>query len=314
MKKNIVLFSCCFIYLFCSCRYDIDDNLEISQPIITPPESPLDKDDQFVATDGAVYFTGMENCTGGSYSANSNNLLENLQLASNMPASFDLSMYLPPIGNQGKQGSCTSWATTYYMKSMQERIQSGAPYSAATIMSPAYTYNQITQGNCKGTSFENTLEILKDKGAPPLSVFPYVDISCIVQPSSAQNILAAPNKISRYKYLSGVKMVLEMKTLLMLKSPILISVFLTSKFAIKDQYGLTAYRPHAISPNQKGLCHAMLVVGYSDQYEAFKVVNSWGADWGDRGFLWIDYSAFGQIYDLSNSFKVINQAIVVYDL
>jgi C1A family cysteine protease len=35
--------------------------------------------------------------------------------------------------------------------------------------------------------------------------------------------------------------------------------------------------------------HAMLVVGYSDAYERFIVRNSWGADWGKRGYCFFPY-------------------------
>ena len=40
--------------------------------------------------------------------------------------------------------------------------------------------------------------------------------------------------------------------------------------------------------------HAMCVVGY-DNYKyggSFRVVNSWGKDYGDNGFLWIRYNDF----------------------
>jgi len=40
--------------------------------------------------------------------------------------------------------------------------------------------------------------------------------------------------------------------------------------------------------------HAMVVVGYSDYIMggAFKIANSWGTQWGDNGFVWIDYNSF----------------------
>jgi hypothetical protein len=38
--------------------------------------------------------------------------------------------------------------------------------------------------------------------------------------------------------------------------------------------------------------HAMTVVGYDDARQAFRLVNSWGKQWGDRGFAWISYEAF----------------------
>jgi hypothetical protein len=38
----------------------------------------------------------------------------------------------------------------------------------------------------------------------------------------------------------------------------------------------------------------MCVIGYDDNLEggAFQIMNSWGEDWGDRGFAWIPYADF----------------------
>lgn len=38
--------------------------------------------------------------------------------------------------------------------------------------------------------------------------------------------------------------------------------------------------------------HAMLVVGYDEDLQAFEVMNSFGAEWGDGGYIWIDYDFF----------------------
>lgn len=304
MNKIFKIIICCMILITYSCKDDYDDNLYSE-------ELP---DDQFISDNGTVFFTGNLNCNSGIYSVGNTNIVTGLSIPNNLPESFDLSGYLPPIGNQGRQGSCVSWATTYYLKSFQERIESGIEYNPNRIMSPSYTYNQITQGTCIGTSFESTLDILKEKGAISISEFPYFDYTCNAQPTTLQNSLAAPNKISDYKYLSGINMVPEMKTLIYNQKPILISVFLTKEFGKIDSLGLCAYREHTVDPNKKGGCHAMLVVGYSDLYNAFKVVNSWGELWGDDGFIWIDYKAFDNVLDPNYGFKVINQAIIVNDL
>ena len=44
------------------------------------------------------------------------------------------------------------------------------------------------------------------------------------------------------------------------------------------------------NPHSSG--HAMILVGYDDCRQAFRVRNSWDSDWGDEGSIWIDYNYF----------------------
>lgn len=301
MKKKYYLILI-IIFLCNSCGYDKDDRIP-----------RVDDGSVFVSEDGEVYATGMTCLGTGDYVFDSANVLQNLVIPPTLPNSFDLSGFLPPIGNQGTQPSCVSWAVTYYMKSLQERINATLPYDEVTIMSPAYTYNQISMGNCTGTSIEQTLDVLKNSGACSFADFLYNESNCSLQPSTSINQLAETNKISDYKYLSGNNMVSEMKALLTQQTPIIIGAYLTKKFGKVDSFGVHAYREHAVEYGT-GACHAMLVVGYSDAYNAFKVVNSWGSGWGDGGFVWIDYKAFDNVSVSGASFRVINQAIIAYDL
>jgi len=48
----------------------------------------------------------------------------------------------------------------------------------------------------------------------------------------------------------------------------------------------------------------MCVVGYNDQKSAYKIFNSWGTEWGDSGYGWIEYKTFRSI---------VNEAFVAYD-
>jgi len=56
--------------------------------------------------------------------------------------------------------------------------------------------------------------------------------------------------------------------------------------------------------SQASLSHALLVVGYDESRNAFKVINSWGVNWGNEGYLWIDYEVFK---------KIVIEAFVVED-
>lgn len=309
--KNLVILTI-ISYLFISCSDDLDDNIDTNQQV---PENYESTETTFTSQEAIEYFTGCSECFGdGEYNIDENNALEDLIIPNDLPEEFDLSSLLPPIGDQGRQGSCTSWAITYYLKSYQEHLESGLPYTDDNLMSPAYTYNQISQGICEGTGLQNTLEILKEKGAVSLQSFPYLDWSCNIQPTETQDVVAESNKIEDYKYLTGENMVLEMKTLINEQTPIIISAFLDAEFGTLDETGITAYREHDIDFSVEGGCHAMLVVGYSDEFNAFKVVNSWGENWGDDGFIWFDYAAFDNVTDTSAGFRVIHTAMIAYDL
>ena len=293
--KNSKLHLWLIIIVLVSCEFE---------PIGLPLENP---------DDGSELATGVTCIGNGDYGIDMDNILVDFNIPEDLPNDFDLSSFLPPIRSQEEQGSCVSWAISYYMKSMQEKIQYGAAFTTANITSPAYTYNQITQGNCTGTLLVETLNLLKNKGVCSWSSFPYTATNCDVQPTPNQDEQALQNRISDYKSLSGENMVNEMKGLIHTQTPIIIAAYLSSEFGKVDDFGLTAYRAHAVN---YGLdrCHAMLVVGYSDNYNAFKVVNSWGKNWGDNGFVWIDYEAFENVSDLTADFRVINQAYVAYGM
>jgi hypothetical protein len=41
--------------------------------------------------------------------------------------------------------------------------------------------------------------------------------------------------------------------------------------------------------NDQGLGHQVQIIGWSDSYNAWRIKNSWGTDWGESGFMWIEY-------------------------
>ena len=269
----------------------------------------------FVDEEGNVYFTGLEDthCYGFSPGQPGGDMtLNDYEIPEDLPEAFDLSEYLPPVRSQGQQGSCSAWATSYYMKYLQENIEHGSD-STVPVLSPAYTYNQITMGDCQGTSIAAHLNILKEQGVSTWSAMPYNELYCDVQPDAEAQEEAPNSKIADYKILSGINMVNEMKALLNDQIPVIISVGLDPEFGKIDALGLTAYREHPMTSEDVTGSHAMLVVGYNDANDAFKVVNSWGTDWGDNGFIWIDYEAFDNVLTPDYTFKVICSARVAFD-
>lgn len=301
LKYYYILVGCVLL----SCNSDPDDTSE------TSPSNVVITDTTFTDASDTTFFMGSNDCSSdGSYYFDATKTYDIDLTTEPLPPSLDLSTLLPAVGNQGNQGSCTSWAVTYYLKSFQEHLLNSEDYNDSNTMSPAYTYNQLTQGNCEGTAISATFDILKEQGSCALNLLPYNANTCSNQPTSAMRDAAMAYKISDYFYLTDEALVHQMKTLITQHTPIVIASWLSSAFGLKDNLGLTAYRPHNVDYNEQGGCHAMLVVGYNDDYNAFKVVNSWGEDWGDEGFLWIDYEAFENVSNPDAGFRVISEALI----
>ncbi len=56
-------------------------------------------------------------------------------------------------------------------------------------------------------------------------------------------------------------------------------------------YGGGVYRPVTEDPEEIVGYHALLLVGWDDQQQAWLARNSWGSNWGNDGYLWLGYGA-----------------------
>ena len=99
------------------------------------------------------------------------------------------SIYFPPIGNQGAEGSCASWAIGYYVKTFQEAKEHDWNLSGATfggswpgypsssyqdkIMSPDFLYHQINDGVNSGTYQRDNIFLAQEIGICTWEKMPY---------------------------------------------------------------------------------------------------------------------------------------------
>ena len=206
-----------------------------------------------------------------------------------LPAKVDLSAHLPSPGDQGDQGSCTGWSTAYAYKSFHEYVErSWSLASDSHLFSPAYIYNQINGGVDEGAYIPDALELMKTKGCATLSSMPYNDNNYTRQPSSS-----AHNEAKKYKAKSYMSVdfnnLYQMKSILAGNNCIVVGLDVYENFDTYSGGILKSIRGYNLGG------HAILVVGYNDSKKAFKLINSWGTYWGEKGYIWIDYDTFKQI-------------------
>lgn len=223
-----------------------------------------------------------------------------------LPTSVSLEAYCPTAGDQGELGTCVGFATAYSLRTiLYVKARREAGYTAdpnAHIFSPSFVYEQIKSSDdviCKkGSYIADALELLQYAGVATLKTLPYQCGATIS--NEALNEGAAFKILSCQKLFSSEELDLSYKILLTKKAlsegnPCLLG-FKTAKSFKGKVTDVWKQQPNDAEPTSINIGHAMCVVGYNDNKYggAFRVLNSWGTGWGDKGFIWIPYSDFAK--------------------
>jgi hypothetical protein len=215
------------------------------------------------------------------------------------------------IGDQGQTATCTGWAASYYYKTYQEWLEHGWDLEDGGpdydyIFSPSFVYNQITNTtdwNCdEGAQIGDAIALIVEQGDLPWSEFPWVPYpyDCGTQPSSAEKDAAEEyDGISYGAFFIDVGPpygpeldhdLTPLKQWLANDDPFVLGFPIYSEFDYYDCYEVVT--PPAYPGSYRGL-HAVAVVGYDNNWAGvggFKIVNSYGDDWGCYGYAWLSYS------------------------
>jgi hypothetical protein len=205
------------------------------------------------------------------------------------PASTEVSLDMPPVGNQGSEGSCVAFAVGYAARSVDWYYRTGATtYSySANVFSPEHLYNQVKFWDCySGSAMQPALDYIMQNGIITWQSMPYVAGDCSLQPTATQIQEAANYKINGYHkiYTADKAMI---KQMIAEKKAVIISIagdnsFMQAKAGfVWKQYSGSGY-----------INHCVVICGYDDAKNAWKIMNSWSTNWGDAGFSWIDYDFF----------------------
>ena len=237
------------------------------------------------------------------------NIADGVRLASDsasLRSSFDLSSSpaFPIVGDQGSQGSCTAWAATYYAYGYMEAVDNGwndaHEGNPIHLLSPAWTYNMVNGGVDGGSRSTENMRVICDWGVPTMREMPYDDYYYALWGPPAAFREAPLHRAYDYYYLSygGQATVDAVKTLISGGTP---ATFAIDSSELAAAFSDGNYIVSSAEYASSTINHAQTIVGYDDGISddgdigAFRVVNSWGASWGDHGYYWLTYNAFKEI-------------------
>jgi C1A family cysteine protease len=208
--------------------------------------------------------------------------------------SVDLSSWCSPIEDQSNIGSCTAQAGVGLLE-YYERRAFGHHLDASRLFLYKVTRKLLHWTGDTGAWLRTTMKAMVLFGIPPEEYYPY-DISKYDEEPSAFCYSYAQNYQSIKYYRLDRVTVSSTHLLNRLKS------FLAAGYPA--MFGFTVYNfgndngeiefpgPH----NAVLGGHAVVAVGYDDNRKigkdkgAVKIRNSWGTDWGEKGYGWLPYS------------------------
>ena len=186
-----------------------------------------------------------------------------------------------PVKNQGGCGSCWAFAAMGIVES-QYLIRAGSELD----LSEQWLVSCTQAGSCNGGWYGAAMDYLITEtdstgksGAPPEELFPYEakDSACAVAADAVRYLLTDWEAVGQN--------VDAMKQAIQTYGPIAVTIYANDLFQC---YVGGVFDAHESGPSN----HAVVLVGWDDtqgQEGIWILRNSWGAGWGENGYMRIEY-------------------------
>ncbi|MFZ6758473.1 C1 family peptidase [Undibacterium sp. Ji50W] len=210
------------------------------------------------------------------------------ELINNLPPKIDLRDKCPQILNQDQLGSCTANAISSAHFFCQLRQKPEAAFQPSRLF--IYYNERVIEGTQEidhGAYIRDGFKTIAKDGVCPEVDWSYNIKRFNVQPDQVCYEKASNSQSIEYQRLT--QSLSQLKACLAEGYPFVFG-FTAYGNLISEEVRNTG---HLTLPNsgEKSIGgHAVLAVGYDDSTQNFIAQNSWGADWGDKGYFYIPYS------------------------
>lgn len=222
--------------------------------------------------------------------------------AEKIPSSASMKKYAPITFLQ-QNSSCVAYsmASARTMLIAKNNNLTGDDITVNAI-SPHWIYyrnKDRTDADCEeGLNIEKCMVDLLNFGAPRMafveypSFYPFSEnILCNYYPpnlkeDSTEALKWTPDNIYSLTDLESIKIALSKEM------AVVVGMLVPESFQNSDS--LKKWSPASTDNYDNSYGHAMVVVGFDDNKYggAVELLNSWGANWGENGFIWINYDDF----------------------
>lgn len=198
----------------------------------------------------------------------------------------DVPMKTCPILDQGSLGSCLANAIYALMYiTSNGKINSSRLYNYLCYR--ASDNDSLTEDT--GGTVRGGMKAIKNYGLCDEKLWPYINILDKFQQLPPRTCFINTYNIKNFVYNFIPQNITSIKNSLASGKPILVGIVVYDSFYNNsaNKYGLIPY-PNTINESVLG-GHAILLIGYDDKTETIKFQNSWGINWGNKGYGFIPY-------------------------
>jgi C1A family cysteine protease len=203
-----------------------------------------------------------------------------------LPAKVDLRAKCPPVENQGQLGSCTANALAGALEFLE--LKDRRPLVDLSRLFVYYNERVIEHSvkHDAGAMLRDGIKTLAKQGVCAEKLWPYVIKKFATKPTATCYAQAQQHTISSYQRLSTTQ---EMRACLADGYPFVFGFTVYESFE-SDAVARTGTVPMPTRHERTLGGHAVCAVGYDDKSQRFIVRNSWGADWGRKGYFTMPYA------------------------
>ncbi|MFO0660078.1 MAG: C1 family peptidase, partial [Polyangiaceae bacterium] len=205
-----------------------------------------------------------------------------------LPKKVDLRQHMTAVENQGQTNSCAANAVAGAYEYLVKQHLSDEAYDVSRMF--IYYNGRAVDGienEDGGSIISSLIQSLKQHGACSEETWPFDPAKVNDKPSDdaydeakgflIEDTALVPTNIDAWKGAIAEGY------------PIIFGIKLFESFDKQRKPGLVPMPSNAETSRKSHGGHAMLAVGYSDTDRVFIVRNSWGTDWGEKGYCYIPY-------------------------
>ncbi len=235
--------------------------------------------------------------------------LERIAPPKSLPKSVDLRPKCSPVFNQGQIGSCTGNALAgalefLEMAKIPQEIYDPGKFKNISRLFIYYNERAIegTTEQDSGGALRDGIKALSKSGACREDLWKYDSSNTFKKPTPAAYKEAKQHCISNYLKINNLQGV---KSSLALGFPVAFGFSVYESFEAPD-VAKSGIMPIPASDEHLMGGHAVLAVGYDDAKGKLIVRNSWGAQWGMKGYFLMPYEILTEL-NLARDFWMIQK-------